>query len=66
MTTSRGPREINLAVPLICASALIAGMSVGFSLHNAFLGVAVSVGTAALLGVLEWAGRRRRRNKRDV
>jgi len=66
MTTPRGPREVNLAVPIICASALIAGMSVGFSFHNAFLGVAVGVGAAALLGALEWAGRRRRRNKRGV
>jgi len=66
MQTPRGPREVNLAVPLILASAMFVGMCVGFSFHNAFLGVFVGVADAALLCALEWVLRRRRRNKQGV
>jgi hypothetical protein len=45
---------------------MFVGMSAGFSSHNAFLGVVVGVADAALLCALEWALRRRRRNKQGV
>ena len=66
MTNPKGPqapRQANLAVLFIGATAVIVGMSIGISFDNTALGVAVGVGVVILLGLLEWAGRKRLKNK---